>query len=47
VQAEIDVRLQFLASEKRGEQQDGTSATVAWTAYCRLVVCTNEFLYVD
>jgi hypothetical protein len=41
VAEEIDVGLGFVTG--------GSAAAVAnaWTGYCRLVLCTNEFLYVD
>jgi hypothetical protein len=37
-EAEIDIGLQLLSDE---------TVTNAWTGYCRMIVCTNEFIYLD
>lgn len=37
-EAEVEIGLQFLSEQPQPD---------AWTRYCRLVVCTNEFLFVD
>jgi hypothetical protein len=52
LESEVEVGLQFLAETNRRDEAPATptqaaSATEAWTSYCRLLVCTNEFLYLD
>jgi hypothetical protein len=37
-ESEIEIGLQLLADE---------TVPNAWTGYCRLIVCTNEFIYLD
>ncbi|MBS0267012.1 MAG: DUF1549 domain-containing protein [Planctomycetes bacterium] len=47
---EFEVGLQFLAAarqEKNAESNGLGTPLDPWPAYCRLMVCTNEFLYVD
>ncbi len=45
---EITIGLQLL-KESQATAQDGTSLSreAAWKAYCQVLVCANEFVYVD
>jgi hypothetical protein len=50
--AEVDVGLQFLGGAEQVARSGDSptlaeSATEAWVRYCHLLVCTNEFMYVD
>jgi Protein of unknown function (DUF1553) len=38
VETELDVGLRFLAAQPQ---------PITWVSYCRLILCTNEFMFVD
>ncbi|MBI3860802.1 MAG: DUF1553 domain-containing protein [Planctomycetia bacterium] len=53
VEAELDVGLQFLALDAgtrqtaAGPPNRESSVSEGWIRYCQLILCTNEFMYVD
>jgi hypothetical protein len=42
--AEIDEALAFLAGYERGSRR---GKRAAWQSFCQMLLCCNEFLYVD
>ncbi|MSR59367.1 MAG: DUF1553 domain-containing protein [Planctomycetaceae bacterium] len=42
--AEIEIGLKLVADSEKGAD---SAAGEGWTRYCRVILCTNEFVYVD